>query len=228
MGKSSRTGTTAFHGPRHGQLSAKAFTKLFAGCGVEYQPSGYGLFMQDDPADRVYGVVDGVVEIAMFSGGGRKLVASFEAERGLVGEVDALLGGVRTVSATCVGACALMSLSRVQLVDRLQRHGDLAASMFVLLCARIRRAHAELGDRTLLGLDERLAKRLVLLTAMMGRADGWIAISQSDLAAFLGSTRESVNKSLKAWREAGKIELRRGAIRVRDLDALGAAAAESR
>ena len=45
-------------------------------------------------------------------------------------------------------------------------------------------------------------------------------ISKSDLARFLGISRQVVNGYLRAWERAGYIELTRGAIRVKDLSAL--------
>lgn len=199
---------------REAQLEPALFDMLFEGCTVEHYHSDHDLFMQDDIADRVYGVVDGQIEIAIYSPGGRKLVANIETPKSLIGEIGALDGGARTATATCLTECSLYSISRKQLFDRIERNPALARAMISLLCARIRWISAELGDQALLKIDARLAKRLTFLAGLLSDETGWITISQSELAEFLGATRESVNKTLTDWRRTGVIGVRRGGIRV--------------
>jgi CRP/FNR family cyclic AMP-dependent transcriptional regulator len=51
-----------------------------------------------------------------------------------------------------------------------------------------------------------------------------VRFAQQDLADMLGTTRESVNKQLRAWEEQGLVELSRGRMRVRDPAGLTAVA----
>jgi len=92
--------------------------------------------------------------------------------------------------------------------------------MIELLCARLRWVSAELGDQAFLGIEARLAKRLNFLSGFMADEEGWVSISQSELAEFLGATRESVNKMLNDWRSRSLISIRRGGIKVRNPGAL--------
>lgn len=196
------------------RLSEELFGFLFAGCGTEHYRAGHHLFMQDDEADRVYGVLSGKVEIAIYSEGGRKLVANFETEKSLIGEIGALDGGSRTATATCLTDSTLVSVSRKQLFDRLEAHPPLATAMIGFLCLRLRWISSELGDQALLKIEARLAKRLAFLADVIVDEGGWIRISQSELAEFLGATRESVNKTLTDWRRMNVIDVRRGGIRI--------------
>ena len=101
--------------------------------------------------------------------------------------------------------------------------------MIGLLCARLRYISAELGDQALLKIEARLAKRLSLLSGLIKDEGGWIHISQSDLAEFLGATRESVNKTLTDLRKSKLIDVKRGAIKIlndRGLERIGAASGD--
>lgn len=202
------------------RLEGQLFKVLFDGCPQERVAAGHHLFMQDDEADRVYGVIDGTIEIAIYSEGGRKLVANIETEKSLIGEIGALDGGLRTATATCLTDATLVSVSRRQLFDRIEAHPRLASAMIEVLCARLRWVSAELGDQALLKIEARLAKRLLLLCKLIQDETGWIGISQSELAEFLGATRESVNKTLTDWRRLGVIEIRRGGLKVLNQAAL--------
>jgi CRP-like cAMP-binding protein len=190
------------------------FELLFGGCKPEGRKAGEYLFMHEDPADRVYGVLSGTVEISTYSMSGRKLVANIELSRSLIGEIGALDGGPRTASAVCLTDCELVSLSRAQLMRKLAENASLALAMIELLCLRLRWITNERNDLALLKVEARLAKRLLLLGERLADDAGWIRISQSELAAFLGATRESVNKMLNTWRNREFIDIKRGAIRL--------------
>jgi CRP-like cAMP-binding protein len=190
------------------------FELLFGGCKPEGRKAGEYLFMHEDPADRVYGVLSGTVEISTYSMSGRKLVANIELSRSLIGEIGALDGGPRTASAVCLTDCELVSLSRAQLMRKLAENASLALAMIELLCLRLRWINNERNDLALLKVEARLAKRLLLLGERLADDAGWIRISQSELAAFLGATRESVNKMLNTWRNREFIDIKRGAIRL--------------
>lgn len=206
--------------PRLARIDPRQFELLFSGCKVERYAAGQHLFVQEDAADRIYGVMSGTVEISIYSPGGQKLVANIELSRSLVGEIGALDGRPRTATAICLTACELVSLSRAQLFDRIEKNPPLARAMIDLLCARLRWVSGELGDQAFFGIEARLAKRLVFLGGVMADGDGWIPISQSELGEFLGATRESVNKTLNDWRSRRIIDIKRGGLRITDARAL--------
>jgi CRP/FNR family cyclic AMP-dependent transcriptional regulator len=206
--------------PRVARLAPELFGMLFKDCKAERYQAGEHLFLQEDLPDRLYGVVTGTIEISIYSASGRKLVANIELSQSLIGEIGVLDGLPRTATATCLSDCELVSISRNQLFDRIEKTPSLARAMIELLCARLRWVSGELGDHALLKIEARLAKRLNFLSGHMGDAGGWILISQTELAEFLGATRESVNKILNDWRSRSLIEMKRGGIRVAQKQAL--------
>jgi CRP/FNR family cyclic AMP-dependent transcriptional regulator len=200
--------------PGMAKISSDLFELLFSGCKIERYAAGQHLFVQEDIADRVYGVISGTVEISLYSAGGKKLVANIELPQALIGEIGALDGRPRTATAICLRDCELVSISRTQLFDRIEKHPALARAMIELLCARLRWVSGQLGDQAFLGIEARLAKRLLFLSGMMSDPTGWIPISQSELAEFLGVTRESVNKALNEWRNRSIISMKRGGVHI--------------
>lgn len=206
--------------PLPARIGPELFDALFRGCKAERYAVNQHLFVQEDPSDRVYGVISGTIEISLYSPAGQKLVVNIELSRSLVGEIGALDGRPRTATAICLTACELVSLSRTQLFDRIEKTPALARAMIELLCARLRWVSGELGDQAFFGIEARLAKRLAFLSGVLSEPSGWIAISQSELAEFLGVTRESVNKMLNDWRVRKIIDLKRGGLRVVNADAI--------
>ncbi|BCG79393.1 hypothetical protein MesoLj113b_29350 [Mesorhizobium sp. 113-3-3] len=147
-------------------------------------------------------------------------MANLEPSYSLIGEIGALDGHPRTATAICLTVCELVSLSRKQLFDRIEKHPPLARAMIELLCARLRWVSGELGDHAFLSIEARLAKRLFFLARVIADGSGWIPISQSELGEFLGATRESVNKTLNNWRNRSIIAMKRGGLRITNAGAL--------
>jgi len=203
-----------------GLVQPDLLSQLFRGQTIEHWSDGETLFLQDDPSDRVFGIVSGAVEISLLSPDGRKIVANLVTAPSLVGEIGALDGGPRTATATCSGPCRLQSLSRANFLDKVTSTRELSAAVIDLLCSRIRWISGEFGDQVMLKVDARLAKRLLSMAAALAEGREWIEISQSELADFLGATRESVNKHLKRWREARLIDIRRSGVRILDREGL--------
>ena len=70
-----------------------------------------------------------------------------------------------------------------------------------------------------LNLPSRLAKKLVALAEAYGKksAEGiWIdlEVSQEELGDFVGTTRESINKQMKQWRDEGLARMEQGRITI--------------
>ena len=73
---------------------------------------------------------------------------------------------------------------------------------------RLRRISEFVEDTVFLDLPTRLAKKLLSLAASYGKPVGEglridVKLSQQELGTMVGTTRESVNKQLRAWRAQG-------------------------
>lgn len=76
-------------------------------------------------------------------------------------------------------------------------------------------------------LPGRIAKRLIALSKQYGKhpiAGGPVEVRlpQHDLANLVGTSRESVNKQLRAWEDQGIVEIGRGRVVLRRPEALEA------
>ena len=78
--------------------------------------------------------------------------------------------------------------------------------MMRLVSERLQRATSQVADALALSASARLAKALLHLASVRrscGHGDtGPLHLSQAELGAMAGLTRESVNKILGSWREA--------------------------
>ena len=79
---------------------------------------------------------------------------------------------------------------------------------------------SQLNEQVFLPMPARLARKILHLTMDNSQQLSTLTLSQSDLAEFVGATREAVSKTLSLWKRAGVVEATRGGLKVLDRDAL--------
>jgi CRP-like cAMP-binding protein len=132
----------------------------------------------------------------------------------------ALLGGKpRSADATALEDSTLLVVERRHFLPYLTSSNELALRVIDLLCERLRETSETLGNFAMLDLPGRLARKLLNLAGEYGKpANGRIRLdirlSHTDLGRFVGSSRESVNKQMRAWEEAGIVAREGGRIAV--------------
>lgn len=190
-------------------------------------PRGAVVFRQGDPGDALYAVVAGRIRIGAQHADGREVFLSVMGPGDSFGEIAAIDGQTRTATATALEPSTLLLVHRGDLRALIARDPNLAQHLLGVFCQRIRWTSDLVEESAFLELPARLASRLLRLAAGHGRtgADGTaLHLSQADLAAFLGASRQVVNQHLQSWRARGWIALARGVVVLRDRAALHALA----
>jgi len=162
-----------------------------------------------DPGDSMMAVIVGTVRISLPTVKGKEIILADLQAGELFGEIALLDGKARSANATAHTKCELMVLDRRDLVPFLERNPSASLRLMEMLCARIRRSDERMSDIAFLDLPARLAKTLLQYPAPINSAGTIkLSLSQSELAAMAGATRENVNRCLREWQRRGILELR--------------------
>lgn len=210
-------------------------TALLRHSAIKSFPARGVVFLRDDEADGVYGVLDGSVMVTIESSGGGDLILRLLGPGQLFGELAVLDGRCRTASAIARSPCSFLFIPRAVFLDVLATHPDVAAAVMSALSDYLRRSTRLILEATFLDVARRLARQLLELSGSSPAGEGLcttlqvshIQISQYELACMLGVSREIVNRHLTSWRRAGLVEISRGRIRVLDGQAIAALARET-
>jgi CRP/FNR family transcriptional regulator, cyclic AMP receptor protein len=137
----------------------------------------------------------------------------------IFGELALLDGKPRSADATALEDSNLMLVERRHFLPYLMSSNELALRVIDVLCQRLRDTSETLGNFAMLDLPGRLARKLLNLAGEYGKsANGRIRLeirlSHTDLGRFVGSSRESVNKQMRAWEEEGIVAREAGRIAV--------------
>lgn len=176
------------------------------------------LFQQGDPGDALFAVVEGAIEISVMSADGRKLMLDIMHPGALLGEIALFDPGTRTATAVALEPTRLRRLRNADLMTAIRKTPDLAVDLIKLAGRRMRSMGVQYEEQVFLPLPARLARRLLYLTNATPGAT--LSMSQTQLAEFVGATREAVSKTLGDWKRRGVIEANRGALTILDIDAL--------
>jgi CRP/FNR family transcriptional regulator, cyclic AMP receptor protein len=196
---------------------------------VRRYPERERIFAKGDPGNSMIAVLKGRVTITTPSPDGRQMVLTVMREGDVFGEIAMLDGKERSADATAATDCELLVVARRSLLSLLERRPELCVDFLVLLCEKLRRTNEQVEDLAFLDLVGRIAKALLRLAEENGDDGGGaldrvvgIKISQRALGEIVGGSRESVNKHLQDWKRSGIIDIEKGAIVIRDPEALAA------
>jgi CRP/FNR family cyclic AMP-dependent transcriptional regulator len=181
------------------------------------------IFSQGDEGDSLYCIVTGRVRLDAVAPNGREVFLNYMYPGDCFGEIAVVDGLPRTAGAGATETTVLLGVHRREFRQLLNDESKLAIHLLQLFCERMRWTTNLFEDSALLEPSARLAKRVLSLAMLHGRrSDGGLelSISQSDLALFLGISRQVVNYHLHDWRRQGWIDVSRARLVVRDPDAL--------
>jgi CRP-like cAMP-binding protein len=185
------------------------------------------LSTQGDAGRTVLLVVHGYVKLSALTASGREVVFDVVGPNDVFGELAVLIDNPRAATAVALAPCVLLAIDGRAFVDALARSPEAMFWMIRLLGQRVSRITEQMTDGLDLPAPGRLAKALLQLAAPRSRPVKVglqinLALPQRELGGMTGLIRESINKHLGAWRDAGWLSLSGRTITLRDVGALRA------
>ncbi len=177
------------------------------------------LFSQGDPANEMFVIESGRIAIATKAPDGRESVVAVLEEGGLIGEMGLFDGAARSADARALVESRLVVLEYGPVREALEANPQVLWVVVRLLARRLRATDEALADAVFLDVPGRTAKRLLELA---GEADEFkLPVTQEELAAMVGASRERVNKALALFSRLGWIEVQgRGRYKFLDRESL--------
>jgi len=178
---------------------------------------GTVIFVQGDPGSTLYLVESGRVKISASSPAGKEVILALHGPGDFFGELALLDGEPGSADAVAQEPCELLLLQRADFVRFLERRPKVGIGLLAAVSRRLRHTNQLVEGAALLDVPGRLARALVDLAESEGeqQAEGWVIhspLTQSELAALVGATRESVNKWLGFYERQGLIRRMPGRI----------------
>lgn len=183
------------------------------------------VFHQGDPGDALHIIASGSVKILLPSSEGEQAIIATLRSGDFFGELSILDGRPRSATATAVEPAETYSLTRDAFTALLGDSPALRDALLTGLAGELRRLTGHVEELHFLDLAGRLALRLVRL-ARDADPEGHGSVTldwpytQSDLAAMIGGTRQSVNRLVTALTGDGLVRIEGAKLIVEDLERL--------
>jgi CRP/FNR family transcriptional regulator, cyclic AMP receptor protein len=174
-------------------------------------------YAQGDTADAIFYVQKGRLRVTVTSANGKEATLALVGAGEFLGEDCMVLAHpLRLATATAMTDCALLRISKAEMVRVLHQEHALSDVFVSFLLTRNARVQADLVDQLFNSSEKRLA-RILLLLAQFGKESKPETvvpkISQEILAEMIGTTRSRVSFFMNRFRKLGFIEYN-GEIRV--------------
>ena len=165
---------------------------------------------QDEPGDSMFVIMSGRVKVVIFGENGREVTLSILRPTDSFGEMSLFDGATRSASCIALEPCALLVLSREDLMRHIQSHPRTAMNLLGEMARRLRRADETIAQLALCDVNERLIHRLVALGREEGASgpDGLVVRrrpTQQELANMIGSCRETISRAFNQLARDGLI-----------------------
>lgn len=213
--------------PLFAGLDADGLAGLIRGMRVRRFRRGETVFHLGDPGDALFIVITGSIKITLPADSGDEAILATLRPGDFFGELALLDGAPRSATAVAIEPTETYILPRDRFRDLISTEPVMREALLATLAAEVRRLTHHVEELHFLDITGRLASRLARLAAEAGAthlADGAVRLAgpltQGDLAAMIGCTRQSVNKLLGLFTDDGLIRLERDRIVILDLDGL--------
>lgn len=185
---------------------------------------GEVIFHQGDPGDACHIVAVGSIKITLESEDGEEAILATLRPPMAFGELALLDGAPRSAAAVAIEASETWTLPRAALRELLDADPSLRDALLLSLATSLRRLTTQVEELHFLDLAGRLATRLGRLAREQYPDEDAVTLdwpyTQSDLAAMIGGTRQTVNRLLSRLVDDGLVRLDRETLGIPDVPAL--------
>jgi CRP-like cAMP-binding protein len=183
------------------------------------------LFAAGDSGGALYVVLAGWIKLSRDLPNGRSIVLEVAGPGSMFGELAVLCGLPRAADAVALTATQLLAIDGRALVSALRSNPDAILAIVRMLGERLARTTVQMEDLVFLPAEPRLARALIRLAALTPQKSAAqlqidLGLSQRELGELTGLARESINKLLAGWRDAGFVSVDGRTLTLADMAAL--------
>jgi CRP/FNR family cyclic AMP-dependent transcriptional regulator len=187
------------------QMTETEHKRLAALTTVRQFRRGQIVFAEGDSGDSLLVVISGRLKCYSTSDQGDEFLLAVVGPGEVLGELTLADGGVRSASVSAMIASSVLRLPRDEVIAAAVAEPALMQSLLVALATVIRRLTGDAADLVFLDLPRRVGK--LLLTQRRGTQGNKLAaaLTQTEMAAQVGASRQSVNSALQEFQRRGWI-----------------------
>lgn len=207
-----------------GMLQQDSWDILSGAWSTHLYSSGQFLISADDTKSDVFFVLRGGAKATIYTDKGREVSFISVTAGDSFGEFAAIDGSPRSASIVASGECLAASLSKDKYLKLIRTYPDITFVTLQKLVGHLRGLSQRVVDFNAKSADVRLREALVTLAEKHARGSDEVLVdrppTQSELAAFIFSSREGVAREMGRLRKQGLLGREKRSLHVPSIEAL--------
>ncbi len=193
-------------------LSDSVLAELSRAFEVVRVPKGKLLFVEGARAEYLWAVAEGRVKLFKVSPSGREQTVIIVEPGETFAEIAALKGQSYPVFAKSLEDSLLLRAPGHRIEEIVRQNPAVALSMMGAMAEKLKHLTSLVEDLSLRDVPARLCR--YILEASRGKEILVLAVSKAELARYLGTTPETLSRSLSRLSKLGVVEVRGSMIRI--------------
>ncbi len=183
-------------------------------------PKNGVICFEGDPGDALFIVRTGRVKVVLVGDDGREVILGVLGIGEHFGELSLIDDQPRSAHVIAMEDSRLLVLRRDDFRRRVEATPAIALAMLTELSRRLRQADSKIGDLVLLDVPGRIARTLLEAAPDVETNLVTRNLTHQTIAQMIGSSRETVSRTMKDFQDAGWITVERREVRIADRPAL--------
>jgi CRP/FNR family transcriptional regulator len=190
---------------------------------VQYK-AGQHIYTVGQTFDMLYVVSAGFLKTVMIDDDGNEQILCFPMKGDLLG-IDGIHNSQYSSEVTALSDCTVILVPFKQLSALGRTHPALENAMYGAMSAELAREHAMVAMLGSLSVEARVARFIVFMSerfADMGYSSKQfnLRMTRQEIGSYLGTTMETVSRTMSAFDHLGLISLNQRAVEIHDMHAL--------
>lgn len=178
--------------------------------------TGETLYHYGDEANGIHAVLSGSVQITAPADDGQEFVIHRDGRGFWIGDLALFAEAKRLVSVMATQKTRTLFFPSSRVERLVQDNPEYTRDFYALTRENMKTSLRIMANLAVTGTEKRLVLRLLHLDEGAAKADGWIIVSQEELAAMVAVSQPTLHRNLHRLVDLGLVELGYGRLRLID------------
>jgi CRP/FNR family transcriptional regulator len=170
------------------------------------------IFMEEETGNYMYIVLAGKVKVTKATSGGKETILAIHQPGDFFGEMALLDGKTSPATVSAMEDCRIATIYHSDFQRLLMSNEKVVRQIIQVLCTRLRQVWSQVQDLSYRTADDRIRAGILQLSRKHGVQDARgiiinLKITHQELAELVGTSRETVTRTLARLQKKGVLQL---------------------
>jgi CRP/FNR family transcriptional regulator len=198
--------------PLFATLSEEEFKSIEHIFQVKNYPKNQIIFLEEETGKYMYIVLAGKVKVTKGTAAGKDTILAIHQVGDFFGEMALLDGKTSPATVSAMEDCKIAAIFHADFQHLLMANGKVVLQIIQVLCGRLRQVWSQVQELSHSSADDRIRTGILQLSRKHGVQDARgiiinLKITHQELAELVGTSRETVTRTLARLQKKGIVQL---------------------